>query len=295
MMNNENVPIKDSEFSAKEELEVKQQVLMSAVESGTPPVKAASRVSDHRLPAVKSTSVFDRLYKSHTIASKSHTEKDLLIFNRMSISRSKKMSTPHKISWESKGGRKLASPSPFTTPQPRKNGSAPSSWINHTGVPDSTPTKLSSSSPGITSTPTGSYKRSTTKRVYEFSPRMKPLTKLYFVSKFHPGLGPEPVDPISLGYTFFQTFCEYETGEIDPEEIAKEIFVAFFKKDFPCIRQWKLQEPSISTIDGRNECAYSIKMSATHVKGNTSKVTKARGVVRFKQNQKEIIVENFTY
>ena len=84
---------------------------------------------------------------------------------------------------------------------------------------------------------------------------MKPLTKLYFISKFHPGVGLEPIEPISLGYTFFQTFCEYETGGINSEDIAKEIFITFFKKDHSQgIRHWKLHEPVVEEV---NENAHS--------------------------------------
>jgi len=128
---------------------------------------------------------------------------------------------------------------------------------------------------------------------------MKPITRLYFVSKFHPGLGPELVDPISLGYKFFQSFCDFETGGIGSETIAKEIFLALFRKDFPSIRHWKLQEPVLTKNSKHNtdKCggtiAYSIMMNATYSWENTYRVTHARGVIRFKR--KEIRVENFTY
>ena len=292
----------------------------------------ASRV-DSRLPAVKSTSVFDRLYKSHTVASKSHNlttrakmrpstraklpyrgtsakksasdiEKDLLIFSSMSISRSNRVSTPHKISWTSKGGKKSSSSPSFATPQPRKKRPSSSSYQ----APHTAPTKSSSAFTGSSSmsTPIATTPRSS-KRVYEFSPRMKPITKLYYVSKFHPGLGLEPVAPISLGYTFFQTFCEYETGGIDSETIAKEIFLAFFKKDFPSIRHWKLHEPTLAKVNskknndspsgrgGGGTIAYAIKMNATYSWKDTYRFANARGVVRIKGIQKEIRVENFTY
>jgi hypothetical protein len=93
---------------------------------------------------------------------------------------------------------------------------------------------------------------------------MKPLTKLTFKSRYHPGLGLEVVQPIKLGNHFFQSFCEYENSGLDSEQIAKvsggthlingaslcgtsnrfvviflflqEIIVAFFKKDFPAGR-----------------------------------------------------------
>ena len=71
---------------------------------------------------------------------------------------------------------------------------------------------------------------------YVYSPQMKPLTALYFDSKFHPGIGKEKLDPIKLGYSFFQNFCEYENGGLTSEQIAREIIIAFFKKDFPAGR-----------------------------------------------------------
>jgi len=276
----------------------------------------ASRSLDPRLPAVKSSSVFDRLYKSHTVASKSHTlssraklkpstraklsnrntselsidiEKDLLNFNRMTISRSRRVSTPHKI--EHKGGKLSSCPS-FSTPQPSQRKKRLSSFVQ---APHTAPSKSSASSTfSITPRPV--------KRLYEFSPRMKPLTKLYFISKFHPGVGLEPIEPISLGYTFFQTFCEYETGGIDSEHIAKEIFIAFFKKDHSqSIRHWKLHEPVVgknnkSRHSRRNGTVYPLTMNATYAWGNIYRVAHAKGVVRFKGSQnREIMVENFTY
>lgn len=265
----------------------------------------ASRHLDSRLPAVKSSSVFDRLYKSHTVASKSYTiasraklkpstrsklrnkaeisidvDKDLLNFNSMSISRSRRVASPHKIQWQTKG-RKTPFNS-FSTPQPKKR---PSSYNQ---APRTAPSKSST-------TP-----RSST-RAYEFSPRMKPLTKLYFISKFHPGIGLEPIAPISLGYTFFQTYCEYESGGIDSEQIAKEIFIAFFKKDHSQgIRRWKLSPPVVvgkNDKSSRGGTAFSLTMNATYSWGNTYRVAHAKGVVRFKEGSqnKEIMVENFTY
>ena len=275
---------------------------------GFTPTKATARRSrDPRLPAVKSTSVFDRLYKSHTVASKSHTlssraklkpstraklgrrntadltidvDNDLLNFNNMRISRSRKPSTPHKIQLE-----KGAGPFPFSTPQPKKRGSS------YGKAPLSAPSKSSASSIFSLTPRSG--------RAYEFSMQMKPLTKLYFDSKYQPGLGPQAIEPKSLGYTFFQTFCEYETGGIDSEHIAKEIFIAFFKKDHSRgIRHWKLYEPVIDTESRspqskRGGTAYPLTMDATYSWGNVYRVAHAKGVVRFKGSQ--IIVENFTY
>ena len=274
----------------------------------------AARSLDPRLPAVKSSSVFDRLYKSHTVASKTRSlhsrsklkpsaraklsnrkttglsidvDKDLLNFNRMTISRSRKVSTPHKIRWES-NRRKTSFPS-FSTPQPKKP------MFSDNQAPHTAPSK---SSPSSIVTPRA------LQRVYEFSPRMKPLTKLYFISKFHPGVGLEPIEPISLGYTFFQTFCEYETGGINSEDIAKEIFITFFKKDHSQgIRHWKLHEPVVEEVNENDHSrqhgktkTYTLTMDATYAWGNIYRVAHAKGVVRFKGTQnREIFVENFTY
>mmetsp|Transcript_24596 Transcript_24596/g.57754 ORF Transcript_24596/g.57754 Transcript_24596/m.57754 type:complete len:344 (-) Transcript_24596:1057-2088(-) len=271
-----------------------------------------------RLPAVKSSSVFERLYKSHTAASKRHTlssramlkpstraklpnakdpqfsldvEKDLLNFNRMTISRSKKVSTPHKIKLDRQVGNEFSFGS-FSTPQPRHRKKRLSPYEQ---APHTAPSKSSVMNDFRTAPRSA-------KRVYEFSPRMKPLTKLYFVSKFHPGVGPELIEPISLGYTFFQTFCEYETGGIDFEHIAKEIFLAFFKKDHSQgIRHWKLHEPIVgkarkSSRSRRGGTAYPLTMDASYTRGEIYRVAHAKGDVRFKGSQnREIIVENFTY
>jgi len=269
----------------------------------------AQRTVTPRLPAVRSSSVFDRLYKSHTISSKSHTlaaraglkastranlpnknpcgipiDEELSNFHRMAISRANRPTTPHKIDRET---RKVRAGAPFSTPQPNQR-KRPSS--QHRG-PFTAPSKSSAGSSF------GGTARSA-KRVYEFSPRMKPLTKLYFVSKF----GLEPVEPISLGYTFFQTFCEYETGGMDTEQISKEIFVAFFKKDHSRgSRHWKVNEPVVGkkrkvAKGRRGETIYPVTMSATYDWGNKHRVAYVTGSLRFKgASNKEILVENFTY
>jgi hypothetical protein len=145
---------------------------------------------------------------------------------------------------------------------------------------------------------------------------MKPLTKLYFISKFHPGVGLEPIEPIKMGYTFFQSFCDYESGAINGEQISKEIIVAFFKQDFPSGRHWQMNEPEVSPMttntanngggNSSNNCdtrsstteAYLVSMSATYDWEDAYRVATARGVVRFKvraDGNKEIRVENYAY
>jgi hypothetical protein len=289
--------------------------------TGTAPSKAtAVRAQDSRLPAVKSTSVFDRLYKSHTVSSRSHTkaskamivgpssrskgrgstitsvdvDKDLQIFGRLSVgggggetgvgttsaSRNptrRGNNTPHKIKY-SIGAASFASPPPTNPKRSPASYQTPKTAVSGFGS-------------------AGSTGRTRTTR-YEFSPRMKPLTKVYFISKFHPGMGLEPVEPLSLGYTFFQSFCEYESGGMDPEQIAKEIIVALFKKDFPSGRHWALHEPELGTkVKGgaQGGTAYPVSMSATYDWEDAYRVAHCRGVVRFKRAQKEIRVENYTY
>jgi hypothetical protein len=46
----------------------------------------------------------------------------------------------------------------------------------------------------------------------------------------------EDVQPIKLGFHFFQSFCEYESGQMDARTLAKEMIQAFFKQDFPSER-----------------------------------------------------------
>jgi hypothetical protein len=144
---------------------------------------------------------------------------------------------------------------------------------------------------------------------------MKPITKLYFISKFHPGVGLEPIEPLSLGYTFFQAFCEYESsGDVTQEQLAREIIIAFFKKDFPSGRHWQIQkEPECEKIVLRTTgnkdnagtaarttasgggTAYRVSMSATYDWDDTYRVANATGVVKFRTAQKEIRVENYRY
>ncbi|CAJ1936045.1 unnamed protein product [Cylindrotheca closterium] len=168
-------------------------------------------------------SVFDRLYKSSTAASRSRLkthraaarapikkiavdEDCSKIFNRLyisgTISNTGKRVTPRHPS------------TPF-----KKTVRSP---LNRT--PAKTPSTKSRDS-------------------FVYSPRMKPLTKLTFKSKYHPSLGALDTPPLKLGMSFFQSFCQYETGEKDSKGLAKEIIVAFFKKDSPAGKQWELHDP----------------------------------------------------
>lgn len=194
------------------------------------PSKAISqRSKDSRLPTARAGSVFDRLYKTQTAASKAWTPV------RSEVRRGK---------YSAPGGRKkntrvtasiddslkvfqrlhitgtVANTSKRITPvkelgavTPQRKSRTPLRSMQEARTPTRTPSRR-------------------TKDAFVYSPRMKPLTKLYFQSKYHPGIGKERVDPIKLGYSFFQVFCEYENGGITSEQISREIIIAFFKKDF---------------------------------------------------------------
>jgi hypothetical protein len=182
----------------------------------------ASRDQHSRLPSAKSSSVFDRLYKTQTAASKAWAparaqarraatasskaggvDDALKVFSRLNITgtvsnTSKRVQQRHPIRFTPEKARSMRSPAKTPT-QRLSTGKSP-------------------------------------RKNYVYSPRMKPLTKLYFDSKYHPGLGVETIDPIKLGYSFFQSFCEYENGGVDSRHIARELILAFFKKDFPAGR-----------------------------------------------------------
>jgi hypothetical protein len=193
----------------------------------------ASRDQHSRLPSSKSSSVFDRLYKTQTAASKTRTparaqarktnasnrkgagagiDDALKVFSRLHITgtvanTSKRVQPRHYSS----------SIARFTPEKTRISMEKAHSMQS----PAKTPTHRLSKSP---------------RKNYVYSPRMKPITKLYFDSKYHPGLGVETIEPIKLGYTFFQAFCEYENGGMDSRQLAREMILAFFKKDFPAGR-----------------------------------------------------------
>jgi hypothetical protein len=282
------------------------------------PKATASRATDPRLPTVsKSSSVFDRLYKSDTVSSRSHRvssramlspkiksnlrnknnnnnnmDQDLQVFASLSISDTKGgksrfiSRTPHKIQLNALGSTS------FSTPPPKL--STYQLMANHDSGKTARHTAPSKGSSSLATT--------TTRRVasrYEYSPRMKPVTKLYFISKFHPSVGLEVIDPISLGYTFFQAFCEYESGNVDAPTIAKEILVAVFKKDFPAGRHWELHEPMVSDkIVGKTAqggICYKVSMNAKYEWDDAYRVAGAKGVVRFRRAQKEIRIENYRY
>ena len=194
----------------------------------------SSRHRDNRLPSSKTSSVFDRLYKTQTAASKSwapvraqvrkgggmdgttsgvssaSVDDCHQIFSRLHI-------TGTVANSKKRIGQRHTSSSRFST-TPVKKGLGVNTKFPRSGV----------SSPFSPRTP---VRTSVGNLVY--SPRMKPKTKLLFTSKHHAGVGVQDVQPISLGYSFFQAFCAYEAGESEPKAIAREVVQAFFRKDFP--------------------------------------------------------------
>jgi hypothetical protein len=188
------------------------------------PKASAQRVRDHRLPTTKTSSVFDRLYKTPTAASKqwahaTHNrssqprkthmasassnlnDKDLQVFSRLHISGT--------VANTSKRSPFNATLSVRTSPTKSYSPKSPGGG-------------------GMVHTPTRSKCGALV-----YSPRMKPKTKLLYSSRYHPGLGMEVIQPIKLGYNFFQSFCEYEAGQMDARTLSQEMIQAFFKQDFP--------------------------------------------------------------
>jgi hypothetical protein len=208
------------------------------------PKATASRTRDTRLPSVRTGSVFDRLYKTQTAssaASRAWTPA------RPAARRGGNFSTPSAAG--SRGSRRTPS-SGRSTGSSVDDSAEIFQRLHITGTSANTSKRLSSKHPprftpkkspltpvrNIPSmrTPLKSAKKN--KVGYVYSPQMKPLTTLYFDSKYHPGIGKEKVEPIKLGSSFFQNFCEYENGGLTSEQIAREIIIAFFKKDFPAGR-----------------------------------------------------------
>jgi len=74
--------------------------------------------------------------------------------------------------------------------------------------------------------------------------------------------------------------------------LAKEIIMAFFKKDFSAGRQWELGDPEVIEI---GDDVYRVKMSATCGSRNKRKVASAQGVVRCLPEIREVRVENYIY
>jgi len=216
-------------------------------------------------------SVFDRLYKTQTAASRS----------RLKTHRAAARAPVRKIAVDdcSKIFTRLHLTGTISNTSKRVKPRHPS-----------TPSKKIARSP-LSRTPA---KTPSTKSLdsFVYSPRMKPLTKLTFKSRYHPGLGLETVEPIKLGNGFFQTFCEYENCEIDSEQVAKEIIVAFFKKDFPAGRHWEIHDPEIIEV-GKD--VYKVKMSATYAARHNHKVASAQGIVRCLPEKREVRVENYIY
>ncbi len=220
-----------------------QNVTTPGSSMGRPTKATASRSRDTRLPSARTGSVFERLYRTQTAASAAS-----------------KIWTPVRA--EARRGGTFSSPSPIAhrgTPTSARSGTSSVDdslkifqRLHITGTVANTSKRLTPKQHGRISTPnkamrspaknipsTSTPMRSMTTKSkvgYVYSPRMKPLTALYFDSKYHPGIGREKMDPIKLGYSFFQMLCEYENGGLTSAQLAREIIIAFFKKDFPAGR-----------------------------------------------------------
>lgn len=194
----------------------------------------AQRSKDKRLPVAKAGSVFDRLYKHQTAASRSWAPvRKEAHKGRYAVSATSKTSNTRRARTMGKSASlddslqifqrlhitgtvatssKRVSPKYPFTPERKKRTPEKSIPIMKT------PLRSASKKTGVS---------------YMYSPRMKPLTKIYFDSKYHPGIGVQTVDPVKLGNSFFQLFCEYENRGLSTEQLARELIIAFFKKDFP--------------------------------------------------------------
>lgn len=256
------------------------------------PSKAmAQRSRDTRLPTVRTGSVFDRLYKTQTAASKAWTPV-------RSEARKGKFATPSN---RRKATRVTASVDDSLKVFQRLHITGTVSNTSKRIIPAKEAgafspqrkslTPLKSMQPARTPARTPSRR---SKDTYVYSPRMKPLTKLFFDSKYHPGIGKERVDPIKLGYSFFQVFCEYENEGITSEQIAREIIIAFFKKDFASGRYWEMHEPTVTQRNGEDH-GFNVKMAATYDAEDARRVASAQGVVRCFPEKKEIHVLNYIY
>jgi hypothetical protein len=217
----------------------------SSRQTTTPNSKArAQRVRDPRLPTTKTSSVFDRLYKTQTASSKQWTHSNTAAATAAAATRNRSSHQPprKKTQMESASSNlddkdlqvfsRLHITGTVTSKQKRSPTStnATSALTVPTTSSSRSPTKsYSPKSPsGMVHTPTRSRGGALV-----YSPRMTPKTKLLYSSRYHPGLGMEDIQPIKLGYNFFQSFCEYEAGLMDAKTLAKEMIQAFFKQDFP--------------------------------------------------------------
>ena len=189
----------------------------------TTPKAKANRNKDERLPTARHStgSVFDRLYRTPTAASRYHFSPVLRKQVKPSPS---PLRTPNSKAKSEFTDEDL---NIFSRLHVTSTASVKSKTFRAKHPKRSSPKNKGVGSPHFLKSPSRSNEGS-----YVFSPRMKPRTKLYFASRYHPGIGLETVDPLKLGYTFFQSFCEYENNLLSAEKLAEEIIKAFFKQDF---------------------------------------------------------------
>ena len=197
------------------------------------PKSISSRKRDTRLPSSSTSSVFDRLYKTGTAASKSYApvrsqvrKGGMVGTKAASIDDCNQVFSRLHITGTAASKKRFGQKHPHT----RGGGGATTPSKKGLGMTAKSPRSAAGggSSPFSPRTPA---RTSGGNLVY--SPRMKPKTKLLFSSKHHAGMGVQDVQPISLGYSFFQAFCAYEAGVSESKDIANEVVQAFFRQDFP--------------------------------------------------------------
>lgn len=254
----------------------------------------SSRSKDSRLPTARTGSVFERLYKTQTVCTE---------IRRSSLSPATGINHGRGSHVAPMNRTKRHPRSPvFSVDESAKTferlciTSTPTRGTSLTrNHPRSTSKTFRSPTRNIPSTKSPLLVKPKAARVgYVYSPRIKPLTVLYFDSRYHPGIGREVIDPITLGSSFFQVFCEYENGGLTTAQIAREIIIAFFKKDFPSGRHWELHEPTVEDRPGPG-ISYHVKMCATYDWQDAFRIASAQGVVQCNPDAKEVSVMNYMY
>ena len=220
------------------ELKATNYVTPSTTSSRQESKATSSRSKDSRLPTARTGSVFERLYKTQTACTEIR-RKSLSQPSGSNNGSGTKVATKNRTK---RSTRSTGTSATFSIDDSAKSferlciTSTPTRGTSLTTNLDRSTSKMSFRSPArnIPSTRSPLLATSKATRVgYVYSPRIKPLTRLYFDSRYHPGIGREMIDPITLGSSFFQVFCEYENGGLSTAQIAREIIIAFFKKDFP--------------------------------------------------------------
>ena len=116
--------------------------------------------------------------------------------------------------------------------------------------------------------------------------------RLLCSSKYRPKDGLVPMSPQSLGVQ--SVLRDYNAGTIEPEAAAEALIEAFFHRDFVPGRGWKIDAPSVLSLDGK-ELLFKVEKRAAWDDGDVCGEASAQCNIQFLPAENEVHVLEYSY